>query len=150
MMKDFNEAQPFYTDKLQKELIWEELFNLDVLQKKRFRHSAKNYNAKYELDYGIQTDGHMVSILFTKKVYERIPNNRQDLKLLATEVDLSDWKRGLYKLNKQPTGLSCTDRIVGIDPGYRDLIHAVTSNDGMDNKTTRKMSSFSVSNGEYQ
>jgi hypothetical protein len=61
------------------------------------------------------------------------------------------------------------DRIVGIDPGklnwfgitlftctkyaligYRDLIHAVTSNDGMDNKTTRKASSFSVSNGEYQ
>jgi hypothetical protein len=41
MMKDFNEAEPFYTDKLQKELIWEELFNLDVLQKNRFRHSGK-------------------------------------------------------------------------------------------------------------
>ena len=39
------------------------------------------------------------------------------MNLLKRRVNLTNWSKGIYPLKKEPTGLSMTDRIIGIDPG---------------------------------
>ncbi|ORE12287.1 hypothetical protein BCV71DRAFT_240262 [Rhizopus microsporus] len=83
--------------------------------------------------YGFETDNHMISLRF-----------------LVRRLDPSNWTRGLCTLSKEPTGLFLNDRIIGIDPGHRDLVTCVDTDSELTTKTLRKAHSFSISNAQYQ
>lgn len=50
-------------------------------------------------------------------IIERIPLDEKEMNLLKRRVTLTNWNKSLHPLKKEPTGLSMTDRIMGIDPG---------------------------------
>ncbi|KAI9486225.1 MAG: hypothetical protein EXX96DRAFT_534505 [Benjaminiella poitrasii] len=61
-----------YSTPVLKESLWEELFNIYHVQKKRYRE-ASPFTSKTALDYGISTNGHMVSLLFKTVSVELFP-----------------------------------------------------------------------------
>lgn len=69
-------------------------------------------------------------------------------------VDISTWDHGLIHLSKQPVGLSPDTRIIGVDPGVRDLISCTSIGRGRyrgrEGKEIRKATTYTVSNKEYQ
>ncbi|CEJ04062.1 hypothetical protein RMCBS344292_18032 [Rhizopus microsporus] len=114
-------------------------------------HGMECNNAMIELKYGWKTDGHMVAILFKRKTVERIPQDEKEMDLLNRRVNLANWSKGLYPLKKEPTGLSMTDRIMGIDPGLRDIfVMADGSSEDVNNKKTVKERSVKFANNEYK
>lgn len=50
-----------------------------------------------------------------------MPETSADVRYYARELNLTNWHRGMYHLNKEPGGLDAErlqgTRIVGIDPG---------------------------------
>lgn len=97
-----------------------------------------------EFRYYIQSDGCMASVVFSRRshgkgshcdnlifsvadiyftfvVLESFPSTSAEFRMLPREVDISKWKRGIYRLEKEPKGLSVQLlqylRVLGIDPG---------------------------------
>ncbi|KAI8090682.1 hypothetical protein BDF21DRAFT_411815, partial [Thamnidium elegans] len=82
-------------------------------------------------DCGFMTHGHMIATHFY--AFRR---------LLKRNANLSSVNKGVYTLDKEPIGLSLSEKdVVGIDPGVRDLITGVRSSDST--------KSFSISNKTY-
>lgn len=48
---------------------------------------------------------------------ELLPDNKQDEKMAKRKMNISNWRRGTYHLNKEPCGFLDTDIIIGVDPG---------------------------------
>ncbi|CEG64082.1 hypothetical protein RMATCC62417_01119 [Rhizopus microsporus] len=141
-----------------KEALWEHVFNIDHLQKNRQRKqnsvNTDNEKNKITLEYGISSDGHMVSVLFSAETIEMLPETNDDEQLAPRSVDISRWKRGTYRLNKEPVGFKIDDLFIGVDPStyntsFRDLVTAVdVSHEHIINKQTTKGHTFSISNGD--
>ncbi|CEG82550.1 hypothetical protein RMATCC62417_16606 [Rhizopus microsporus] len=145
--------------------LWETLFNIKHVQRKRRKPNEECNNAMVELEYGWKTDGHMAAILFKRKTVERIPQDEKEMNLLKRRVNLANWSKGLYPLKKELTGLSMTDRIVGIDPDMdikrgnswkylcrlRDIfVMADCSSEDVNNIKTVKKRSVKFANNEYK
>ena len=52
-----------------------------------------------------------------------IPQNMDELRYLPRNINLENSNNGFLELNKLPTGLCATDRIVGIDPGIKCILN---------------------------
>lgn len=85
--------------------LWNEFFDIEKL--------SKNLN----LGFGFKTDGHMVSVLFEKETRVILPFTKQDMDKAPRNINMENWKNGMYPLYKQPRGISMNDRILGVDPG---------------------------------
>ncbi|CEI88781.1 hypothetical protein RMCBS344292_03159 [Rhizopus microsporus] len=102
-----------------------------------------------------------------------LPETSDDEQLTPRSVNISRWKRGTYKLSKEPIGFKNDDLLIGIDPGtyiqvrkyestekliahrlyvsFRDLVTAVDVSHGhIINKQTTKYHTFPISNGNYK
>ncbi|CEG70826.1 hypothetical protein RMATCC62417_06651 [Rhizopus microsporus] len=139
-----------YGDVVWKNNLWETLFNLDHIQKKR--GSASQGSQPYaRLNCGWKIDGHMVTILFIKKTIEQIPQDDNEMNFMKRRANLTNWNKGLYSLKKEPTGITLNDRIIGLDLGQRDIFVAADSSatEVIDKKTAlEKTTKFS--NAEYK
>ncbi|CEI98467.1 hypothetical protein RMCBS344292_12575 [Rhizopus microsporus] len=138
-----------------KETLWEYVFIIDHLQKSRQRKqnsvNTNNEKNKIALEYGISSDRHMVPVLFSAKTIEMLSETNDDEQLTPRSVDISRWKKGTYKLNKEPIGFKNDDLLIGIDLGFRDLVTAVdVSHEHIINKQSTKDHTFSISNGDYR
>ncbi len=51
------------------------------------------------------------------------PQNMDELRYLPRNINLENSNNGLLELNKLPTSLRATDRIVGIDPGIKCILN---------------------------
>ncbi|KAI9481701.1 MAG: hypothetical protein EXX96DRAFT_608349 [Benjaminiella poitrasii] len=119
-----------YSTPVLKESLSEELFNIDHVQKKRYREASPS-TSKTALDYGISTDGHLTNC--------------------KTNINITNWKRGQYRLDKQPSGFLPSDRIIGLDPDIRNFATAVyEGHEQFVDKPSSKASSISLSNVEYK
>ncbi|ORE19865.1 hypothetical protein BCV71DRAFT_289915 [Rhizopus microsporus] len=82
---------------------------------------------------------------------ERIPQYEKEMNLLKSRVNLTNWSKGLCPLKEEPTGLSMTDRIVGIDPGLLDIfVMADGSSEDVKNKKAVKERSVKFASNEYK
>ncbi|CEG67802.1 hypothetical protein RMATCC62417_04171 [Rhizopus microsporus] len=81
-----------YGDVVWKNNLWETLFNLDHIQKKRSNASQ-----------------------------EQIAQDDSEMQFMKRRVNLTNWSKRLYPLKKEPTGITLNDRIIGLDPGFRDI-----------------------------
>ncbi|CAO3675173.1 unnamed protein product [Rhizopus microsporus] len=80
-----------------------------------------------------------------------LPETNDDEQLAPRSVDISRWKRGTYRLNKESVGFKIDDLFIGVDPNFRDLVTAVdVSHEHIINKQTTKGHTFSISNGDYR
>ncbi|KAI8885884.1 hypothetical protein K501DRAFT_270300 [Backusella circina FSU 941] len=62
----------------ERQIIWETIFNLDHVQKKRMRYELNtcntvNKDCNIEFDHGVKTDGHMISTLFINNKLFKYP-----------------------------------------------------------------------------
>ncbi|KAL4213281.1 hypothetical protein AB4K20DRAFT_1794438, partial [Rhizopus microsporus] len=81
-------------------------------------------------------------------IIERIPQDEEEMNLLK-RVNLTNWRKGLYLLTKEPMGLSMTDRIIGIDPGFYGIFVMVDgASEDVNNKKTVKQRSVKFANNE--
>ncbi|RCH92969.1 hypothetical protein CU097_004690 [Rhizopus azygosporus] len=116
-----------------------------------FSYKYEQSKKQITLEYGISFDKHMVPVLFSAETIEMLPETNDDEQLAPRSVDISRWKRGTYKLSKEPIGFKNDDLLIGIDPGFRDLVTAVdVSHEHIINKQTTKDHTFSISNGNYK
>ncbi|CEG77417.1 hypothetical protein RMATCC62417_12174 [Rhizopus microsporus] len=142
-----------YKDLIWKEQLWEEIFNIDHVQRRRSRAQDDSKLANVCFDYGFEADGHMISLRFRKSISSRLEHTVHifdELNRLPRRLDLSHWMRGLHTLAKEPTGLFLNDRTIGIDPGHRDLVTCVDTDSELTTKALRKAHFFSISNAQYQ
>ncbi|CEI91939.1 hypothetical protein RMCBS344292_06215 [Rhizopus microsporus] len=82
---------------------------------------------------------------------EQIPQDGSEMNFMKRKVNLTNWRKGLYPLKKEPTGITLNDRIIGLDPGLRDIFVAADSSatEIIDKKTAlEKTTKFS--NAEYK
>ncbi|PHZ09297.1 uncharacterized protein RHIMIDRAFT_315546 [Rhizopus microsporus ATCC 52813] len=139
-----------YGDVVWKNHLWETLFNLDHIQKKRSSASQGSQPCA-RLNYGWKTDGHIVIILFIKKAIEQIPQDDSEMNFMKRKVNLTIWRKGLYPLKKEPTGIMLNDRIIGQNPGLRDIFAATDcSASEIVDKDTVKEKTTKFSNAEYK
>ncbi|KAJ8656147.1 hypothetical protein O0I10_008160 [Lichtheimia ornata] len=147
---------------LLKEEFFEQLFNLDPISKRRMRYSAGYvFNPNVEpitFKFSFNTDGvracfHFVRALTTRQG-ERMPDTSADVRYYPRELDLTNWHRGMYHLNKEPGGLGGqrlqATRIIGIDPGIREVITGTDTTVNLADPQTRQQHVVSISNKEYQ
>lgn len=45
-----------------------------------------------------------------------LPETKDDERCLKNSVNISRWKRGTYKLNKEPVGFKNDGLLIGVDP----------------------------------
>ncbi|CEG74446.1 hypothetical protein RMATCC62417_09663 [Rhizopus microsporus] len=128
-----------YKDLIWKEQLWEEIFNLDHVQRRRSRAQDTSKSTNVCFDYGFETDVHMISLRFRKSVSSSYPG-----------ALIFPTGREACTLSKEPAGLFLNDRIIGIDPGHRDLVTCVDTDSELTSKALRKAHSFSISNAQYQ
>ncbi|KAI9265884.1 hypothetical protein EDC94DRAFT_658169 [Helicostylum pulchrum] len=128
--KIFTIEEPYQVFEV-KQRLWEDLFNFNrpqkhwVLDESNVTNLEPNNYRHTRFSFSLQTDGHMVSVLFEKVKTFWIPMNNQDVKLQRRNKPLENVNTGVYPLYKNPTGIFATDHIIGIDPGARDIVCAV-------------------------
>ncbi|CDH55757.1 predicted protein [Lichtheimia corymbifera JMRC:FSU:9682] len=150
------------TNLLLKEQFFEQLFNLDPISKRRMRYSAEYvFNPNVEpitFKFSFNTDGvracfHFVRALTTLQG-ERMPDTSADVRYYPRGLDLTNWHRGMYHLSKEPGGLDeqrlQATRIVGIDPGIREVITGTDTTENLADQQTRQQHLIQISNKEYQ
>ncbi|CDH52738.1 predicted protein [Lichtheimia corymbifera JMRC:FSU:9682] len=149
-------------DPLLKEQFFEQLFNLDPLSKRRMRYSPEYvFNPDVEpitFKFSLNTDGVRVCFHFVRALAslqgERMPDTSADVRYYARELNLTNWHRGMYHLNKEPGGLDAErlqgTRIVGIDPGIRAIITGTDTTQDLEVRQTRQQHVVQISNKEYQ
>ncbi|KAJ8656592.1 hypothetical protein O0I10_007669 [Lichtheimia ornata] len=150
------------TNPLLKEQFFEQLFNLDPLSKRRMRYSPEYvFNPDVEpitFKFSLNTDGVRVCFHFVRALVslqgERMPDTSADVRYYARELNLTNWHRGMYHLNKEPGGLDAErlqgTRIVGIDPGIRAIITGTDTTQHLEVRQTRQQHVVQISNKEYQ
>ncbi|RCH96118.1 hypothetical protein CU097_012230 [Rhizopus azygosporus] len=128
-----NYVKAMYKDLIWREQLWEEIFNLDHVQRRRSRAQDTSKSTSLCFDYDFETDGHMISLDVVNRFHpgQSTPSTH------------------LMNLTK-PTGLFLNDRTIGIDPGHRDLVTYVNTDSELTTKALRKVYSFSISNVQYQ
>ncbi|CEJ01240.1 hypothetical protein RMCBS344292_15274 [Rhizopus microsporus] len=52
---------------------------------------------------------------------EQIAQDDSKMQFMKRRVNLTNWSKGLYPLKKETTGITLNDRIIGLDPGLRDM-----------------------------
>ncbi|KAI9486532.1 MAG: hypothetical protein EXX96DRAFT_646335 [Benjaminiella poitrasii] len=127
--------------------------NIPKIYTASLKHSSDSSpsTSKAALDYGISTDGHMGSLLFKTVSVELFPYTPDERQFVKTNINIANWKKGQYKLNKQPSGFLPSDRIIGLDPCIRNLATAVyKGHEQFVDKPSSKASSISLSNIEYK
>ncbi|CEI86958.1 hypothetical protein RMCBS344292_01380 [Rhizopus microsporus] len=142
--------QDHYGDVVWKNSLWETLFNLGHIQKKR--GSASQGSQPYaRLEYGWKTDGYMVIVLFIKKAIRQIPQDDSEMNFMKRRINLANWSKGLYPLKKEPTVITLDGRIVGLDPGLRDIfVSTDCSAAEIVDKKAVKENTTKFSNAEYK
>ncbi|RCH90497.1 hypothetical protein CU097_010712 [Rhizopus azygosporus] len=136
----------FYFGHENKMHLWNTVFNIGKLDTGVLANSATSH-----LACSMKTDGHMISILFENTSVEFVPQAKKDLIRQKKNVDFTNRTKGLYPLYKEPTGITANDRIIGIDPGVRDIIYAVDCDvDELVDKRSTKQHSFAYSNASYK
>ncbi|CEJ01117.1 hypothetical protein RMCBS344292_15153 [Rhizopus microsporus] len=70
---------------------------------------------------------------------------------MKRRVNLNNWCKGLYPLKKEPTGITLNDRIIGLDPGLRNISVAAdcSASDIIDKKTVKE-NTTKLSNAKYK
>ncbi|CEG75350.1 hypothetical protein RMATCC62417_10407 [Rhizopus microsporus] len=139
-----------YEDVVWKNNLWETLFNLDHIQKKRGSASQGSQPCA-RLEYGWKTDGHMVIVLFIKKAIEQIPQDDSETNFMKRKVNLTNWSKGLYPLKKEPTSITMNDQIIGLDPDMNTIlkISNCSASEIIDKKTVKE-NTTKFSNAEYE
>ncbi|CEI94056.1 hypothetical protein RMCBS344292_08279 [Rhizopus microsporus] len=82
---------------------------------------------------------------------EQIAQDDSKMQFMKRRVNLTNWRKGLYPLKKESTGITLNDRIIGLDLGLRDIFVAADSSatEIIDKKTAlEKTTKFS--NAEYK
>ncbi|CEI92028.1 hypothetical protein RMCBS344292_06302 [Rhizopus microsporus] len=110
----------FYFGHENKAHLWNTVFNIGKVDTGVLANLATSH-----LAYSTKTDGHMISILFEKTFVEFITQAKNDLIRQKRNIGFANRTKGLYPLYKEPTGITANDRIIGIDPGVRDIIYAI-------------------------
>lgn len=54
---------------------------------------------------------------FHIRFLELLPENKRDEKEAEIKMNISNWRRGTYHLNKEPCGFLDTDIVIGIGSG---------------------------------
>ncbi|CEI90553.1 hypothetical protein RMCBS344292_04875 [Rhizopus microsporus] len=136
----------FYFGHENKMHLWNTAFNIGKLDTGVLANPATS-----RLAYSMKTDGHMISILFEKTSVEFVPQAKNDLIRQKRNIDFTNRTKDLYPLYKEPTGITANDRIIGIDPGVRDIIYAVDCDvDELVDKRSTKEHPFAYSNASYK
>ncbi|CEG83367.1 hypothetical protein RMATCC62417_17297 [Rhizopus microsporus] len=126
--------------------LWNTVFNIGKLGTGVLANPATSY-----LAYNMKTDGHMISILFEKTSVEFVPQAKNDLIRQKRNMYFTNRTKGLYPLHKEPTGITANDRIIGIDPGVRDITYTIDCDaDELVDKRSTKQHSFAYSNASYK
>ncbi|KAI8090797.1 hypothetical protein BDF21DRAFT_412188 [Thamnidium elegans] len=69
-------------------------------------------------DCGFMTDGHMIATHFYAFRRELLSSDKDEIKVLKRNANLSSVNKGVYTLDTEPTGLSLSEKdVVRIDPG---------------------------------
>ncbi|KAL4208072.1 hypothetical protein AB4K20DRAFT_1970666 [Rhizopus microsporus] len=110
----------FYFGHENKMHLWNTVFNIGKVDTGVLANPATSH-----LAYSTKIDGHMISILFEKTSVEFITQAKNDLIRQKRNIGFANRTKGLYSLYKEPTGITANDRIIGIDPGVRDIIYAI-------------------------
>ena len=108
-----------------------------------------------EFAYSIETDGTSVSVQFETRRREQYPSSRREINMLPRRPDLSQCRRGITHLNKEPQGLTVErleqSRLIGIGPGLRSMLTAVdTDHQNRGNRDQHRGHIVSMPSGEYQ
>ncbi|RCH81751.1 hypothetical protein CU097_002052 [Rhizopus azygosporus] len=136
----------FYFGHENKMYLWNTVFNIGKLDTRILANPATSH-----LAYSMKTDGHMISILYEKTSVEFVPQAKNDLIRQKKNIDFTNRTKGSYPLYKEPTDITANDRIIGIDPGVRDIIYAIDCDaDELVDKRSTKQYSFAYSNTSYK
>ncbi|CEI92676.1 hypothetical protein RMCBS344292_06929 [Rhizopus microsporus] len=73
------------------------------------------------------------------------------MQFMKRRVNLTNWSKGLYPLKKEPTGITLNDRIIGLDPGLRDIFVSMdcSAAEVVDKKAVKE-NTTKFSNAEYK
>ncbi|KAG1176789.1 hypothetical protein G6F70_004126 [Rhizopus microsporus] len=125
----------FYFGHENKIHLWITVFNIGKLDTGVLANPATSH-----LAYSMKTDGHMISILFGKTSVEFVPQAKNDLIRQKRNTDFTNRTKGLYPLYKEPTVITANDRIIGIDPGVRDILYAIDcdADEPVDKRSTKE------------
>ena len=58
---------------------------------------------------------------------EQILQDDSGMNFMKRKVNPTNWRKGLYPLKKEPTGIMLNDRIIGMDPDM-NIILKISSN----------------------
>ncbi|KAI8876943.1 hypothetical protein K501DRAFT_337756 [Backusella circina FSU 941] len=112
-----------YANEKECQVIWETIFNLDHVQKKRMQYefnTSNRMNRDYNVEFNhrVRTYVHMISTLFmnNKRVGCTSPK-KDDINKQKRQVDLANLTHRIYPLNRQPTDIASVERVIGINPG---------------------------------
>ncbi|KAI8876941.1 hypothetical protein K501DRAFT_278922 [Backusella circina FSU 941] len=140
-----------YANEKECQVIWETIFNLDHVQKKRMQYefnTSNRMNRDYNVEFNhrVRTYVHMISTLFmnNKRVGCTSPK-KDDINKQKRQVDLANLTHRIYPLNRQPTDIASVERVIGINPGIRDLVTCVAPS-----TETNKYEKMSISNASYK
>ncbi|KAI7884112.1 hypothetical protein K492DRAFT_192141 [Lichtheimia hyalospora FSU 10163] len=132
----------------QQEILWETFLNLDHVQKRRWRYQGARQLIRVHLPGApirfanhIVTDGHSCRVYFERPNQEGEPPFQPEsilkVNMLPRLADLDNVRTGMYVLSKEPNGLDAQRlagaRIVGVDPGKREMITAIAHEDNLAN-----------------
>ncbi|KAJ8661356.1 hypothetical protein O0I10_003108 [Lichtheimia ornata] len=118
----------------QKELLWEALFNIDYVQRRRWRYSGELPGTAIRFAHYMRTDGFTANVMFERPQPRNLPPFFPEIaktarREVANNADLANIHTGIYMLNKAPQGLNQdrlqNSRLVGIDPGKREFITGI-------------------------
>ncbi|CEJ00136.1 hypothetical protein RMCBS344292_14202 [Rhizopus microsporus] len=82
---------------------------------------------------------------------EQISQDDSEMNFMKRRVNLKNWSKGLYPLKKEPTGITLNDRIIGLDPGHRNIfvVTDCSASEIIDKKTVKE-NTTKFSNAEYK
>lgn len=106
-----------------------------------------------EFHFYIESDGAMASVIFHRRSHGKVsfysdlgfflllvylfvtvgleyfPSTKSEFQMLPRSVDLSEWKRGIYSLEKEPIGLPVEllekAQFLGADPGKKNFFFCI-------------------------
>ncbi|CEG63542.1 hypothetical protein RMATCC62417_00669 [Rhizopus microsporus] len=82
---------------------------------------------------------------------EQISQDDSEMNFMKRRVNLANWSKGLYPLKKEPTSITLNDRIIGLDPGLRDIfVSTDCSAAEIVDKKAIKDNTTKFSNAEYK
>ncbi|KAG2216428.1 hypothetical protein INT45_005903 [Circinella minor] len=147
------------------EEFWESIFNIGHVEPRHCRFSVEGQgNLPPEdrelklFNQSIETDGVSIVFHFRRPIRTRrgeyLPLSSKEVKYYPRNINLTNWRRGMYHLSKEPGGLTPERlqnwRTVFIDPGIRSLVTAVDTLEPLADQDHRNNHTISLSNRAYQ